>query len=75
MLAPRDRFTLTIRATASVRDRREETFRRRLAAFRLNNDVKRRIDGEVDDILAGRVSLKKYAGELTAAEMAALASA
>ncbi len=77
-LGPAERLSLTLSAQAGLlapRDRRLETCRKLLRAFRLDTEIKRRVDEALPGILAGRVSLMQYAHDLTDAHVAALQSA
>lgn len=72
-LRPTDELRLTLTTALAQRDRRPETFRKYLRAFHLNAWLKKEIDHDLPDILAGQVSLNRYAA-LKPAQLAALRS-
>ncbi|HEY6041360.1 MAG TPA: TIM-barrel domain-containing protein [Anaerolineae bacterium] len=74
VLKPTDEFMLALRARLSKRDRRAETIRKMLRAFRLDTNVKRRIDDEIENLFPGRTPLRQFGNQLSDAQMNALAS-
>ena len=56
----------------SGRDRRAKVCRKLLRSFRLDTNVKRRLDLDLDGILDGRASLMNYSADLTDAQLSAL---
>lgn len=77
-LRPADRLSLTLVSHAgsllAPRDRRLETCRKLLRAFRLDTEAKRRISDDLLAILAGRASLMRHSRDLKDAHLAALQS-
>jgi hypothetical protein len=78
VLKPSEQLTLTIAVRSgsllSKRDRRLETCRKLLTAFRLDSGVKVRIDGDLPQILDDPSSLMHHSADLTGAQMAALSA-
>jgi hypothetical protein len=76
MLKPTDELRLQLGVCSgtllSGRDRRAEACRKLLRSFRLDTDVKRRLDLDLDGILDGRTSLMNYSTALTDAQLSAL---
>jgi hypothetical protein len=56
----------------SKRDRTPETIRKLLRAFRCNPDLKRELDGRLDELLANPVLLTGYERQLTEAQTGVL---
>jgi len=75
---PGDECVLTLSMTSGTllvrRDRRRETARKYLKAFRLDAWLKQRIDGDLPDILAGKIPLSRYGAQLHPAQVSALMS-
>ena len=77
-LEPADelRLTLSVRSGTllSSRDRRLETCRKLLRSFRLDSNVKLRLDQDLSKLLAGRSSLMSHSPDLKDAQFSALLS-
>jgi hypothetical protein len=75
-LTPTDEVRLSLGmyagALLSGRDRRPETCRKLLRSFRLDTNVKQRLDLELDNIMEGRASLMSCSTDLTDAQLSAL---
>jgi hypothetical protein len=78
VLRPFEQLTLTVEVDSgsllSKRDRRLETCRKFLAAFRLDAGVKGRIDRDLPSILKDPALLMYHSADLTGAQMAALSA-
>jgi hypothetical protein len=78
-LAPTSCLQVTLRkrqgSLAAIRDRRAETVRRYLRAFRLQTGVKAALDLALPSVLEDSMALSVFANDLTGAQLAALEDA